>query len=209
MYPRGVIVVLILAVGVLVWVPKGVFSRFTNLTESETSQHEPRVRLYSAAIKHFPEYGLAGVGISHFWGEWGRRTEFARASRIVTGAHNCFVQVTIYWGLAGLLAFLMLVWQTYRCLPKRCGVDPLSLCLLGIAIQAFVLWLFSHHFEAKEFSLALSLLASSSKMTPGGHFSAGRAGIATKKRYAFGILRQGFQRRPLPDAMPTRHDTRR
>ena len=209
MYPRGVIVVLILAVGVLVWVPKGVFSRFTNLTESETSQHEPRVRLYSAAIKHFPEYGLAGVGISHFWGEWGRRTEFARASGIVTGAHNCFVQVTIYWGLAGLLAFLMLVWQTYRCLPKRCGVDPLSLCLLGIAIQAFVLWLFSHNLEAKEFSLALSLLASSSKMTPGGHFSAGRAGIATKKRYAFGILRQGFQRRPLPDAMPTRHHTRR
>jgi hypothetical protein len=40
-------------------------------------------------------------------------------------------------------------------------------------------------------------------------FSAGRAGIATKKRYAFGFLRQGFQRRPMPDAMPTRHHTRR
>src|SRR4029453_5583596 len=42
----------------------------------------------------------------------------------------------------------------------------------------------------------------------GGHLSAGRAGIATKKRYAFGFLRQGFQRRPLPDAMPTRNHTR-
>src|SRR5215475_14292624 len=43
----------------------------------------------------------------------------------------------------------------------------------------------------------------------GGHLSAGRAGIATKKRYAFGFLRQGFQRRLMPDAMPTRHHTRR
>ena len=43
----------------------------------------------------------------------------------------------------------------------------------------------------------------------GGHLSAGRAGIATEKRYAFGFLRQGFQRRPMPNAMPTRHHTRR
>jgi hypothetical protein len=43
----------------------------------------------------------------------------------------------------------------------------------------------------------------------GGHFSAGRAGIAAKKRYALGFLRQGFQRRPMPDAMPTRYHTRR
>ena len=38
---------------------------------------------------------------------------------------------------------------------------------------------------------------------------AGRAGIATKIRYAFGIPRQGFQRRPIPDAMPSRQHTPR
>jgi TfdA family taurine catabolism dioxygenase TauD len=43
----------------------------------------------------------------------------------------------------------------------------------------------------------------------GAGFSAGRAGIATKIRYALGFLRQGFQRRPLPDAMPARQHTRR
>ena len=43
---------------------------------------------------------------------------------------------------------------------------------------------------------------------PGADFSRGRAGIAAKTRYAFGILSQGFQRRPLPDAMPSRQHTR-
>ena len=58
--------------------------------------------------------------------------------------------------------------------------------------------------------IALSeVLLSRDEYGPGGHFSAGRAGIATKKRYAFGFLRQGVQRRPMPDAMPTRHHTRR
>ena len=38
-------------------------------------------------------------------------------------------------------------------------------------------------------------------------FSAGRAGIATKMRYALGIPRQGFQRRHISDAMPQRQHT--
>ena len=39
------------------------------------------------------------------------------------------------------------------------------------------------------------------KAAAGARFSWGRAGIATKMRYAFGLPRQGFQRRPMPDAM--------
>ena len=42
----------------------------------------------------------------------------------------------------------------------------------------------------------------------GRRFQLGRAGIAAKMRYAFGIPRQGFQRRPIPDAMPQRQHTR-
>jgi len=41
----------------------------------------------------------------------------------------------------------------------------------------------------------------------GAGFSRGRAGIATKMRYAFGIPRQGCQRRRIPDAMPQRQHT--
>ena len=43
----------------------------------------------------------------------------------------------------------------------------------------------------------------------GADFCSGRAGIATNMRYTFGLPRQGFQRRPMPDAMPTRQHTRR
>ena len=43
----------------------------------------------------------------------------------------------------------------------------------------------------------------------GARFSWGRAGIATKMRYAFGTPHQGFQRRPIPDAMPQQQHTRR
>jgi hypothetical protein len=41
----------------------------------------------------------------------------------------------------------------------------------------------------------------------GGDFSWGRAGIAAKTRYTFGIPSQGFQRRPSLDAMPERQHT--
>jgi hypothetical protein len=48
---------------------------------------------------------------------------------------------------------------------------------------------------------------SSSRRGMGVGFSAGRTSIATKIRYAFGIPRQGFQRRRIPDAMPQRQHT--
>ena len=41
----------------------------------------------------------------------------------------------------------------------------------------------------------------------GAGLSRGRAGIATKMRYACGIPRQGFHRRRIPDAMPQRQHT--
>ena len=76
----------------------------------------------------------------------------------VTGSHNWYAQVTIYWGLAGLLALLVLVWQTYRYLPNRCGEDPLRLCLLGLAVSTLLESLVVHVLYAKEFSLALGLV---------------------------------------------------
>jgi hypothetical protein len=42
---------------------------------------------------------------------------------------------------------------------------------------------------------------------PHSHHIRGRAGIATKMRYAFGMPHQGFHRRRLPNAMPQRQHT--
>ena len=69
-----------------------------------------------------------------------------------------YAQVTLYWGLLGLLAFLALIWQAYRCLPRRYRADPLGLCLLGLAIVLMVKSFFSHNLERKELSIVLGLL---------------------------------------------------
>jgi O-antigen ligase len=117
------------------WVPEAVFPRMT----FSLDRHEARADLYTAAINHFSEYVLVGVGNGNFYGSWGMSSEFyLRGHHVVVPAHNSFVQVTLYWGLVGFLALLMVIWQAYRCVPKRCGMDSLSLCLLGIAIGGFL-----------------------------------------------------------------------
>ena len=45
------------------------------------------------------------------------------------------------------------------------------------------------------------------KLPEGRRFQCGEGSIATEMRYAFGIPRQGFQRRRIPDAMPQRQHT--
>jgi hypothetical protein len=130
---RAIVIALVLGACVFMWVPEAVFPRMS----FSLDRNEARADLYRAAIDHFSEYVLVGVGNGNFYGNWGMSSEFWLPGRVVP-AHNAFVQVTIYWGLLGFLAFLMLVWQAYRCVPKRCGMDSLSLCLLGIAIGGFL-----------------------------------------------------------------------
>ena len=62
--------------------------------------------------------------------------------------------------------------------------------------------------KPNDFIASAAVRKEDGKLHSGADFSWGRAGIATKMRYAFGFPRQGFQRRPIPDAMPTRQHTR-
>ena len=147
----------VIGAALVIWVPDVVWLRFAFPTETNRGHQEPRARVYTAAVEHFPEYAMTGVGASNFWGAWGRLSQYSWGPS-VKGAHNVFIQITIYWGLAGLLALIALVWQAYRCLPRHCGSDPLSLQLLGISVVALVSMLSMHNFEAKGFSLVLGLL---------------------------------------------------
>jgi hypothetical protein len=132
---RAIVIALVLGACVLMWVPEAVFQRMS----FSLDRNEARADLYRAAIDHFSEYVLVGVGNGNFYGDWGISSEFAiHGKGVIYPAHNAFVQVTLYWGLVGFFAFLMLVWQAYRCVPKRCGMDSLSLCLLGIAIAGLL-----------------------------------------------------------------------
>jgi hypothetical protein len=161
MQVRVVVAAAILAVSILVFVPEAVFSRLTISTEKDhfSGKHvDSRTETYTAVIEHLPEYVLIGVGMNYY-NDRSRRTGLNDASRSLSETHNWYAQVTVYWGLPGLLALLVFVWQAYRCLPKRHGAEPLSLCLLGVAVSVMVWTFFVHNLESKEFSIALGLLA--------------------------------------------------
>jgi O-antigen ligase len=154
------IIVLMLGLGacLLLWVPQAVFSRFTIPATSSDGATDARTKVYQAAWVHLPEYWLMGVGAGNFWeGPWGKHSEYV-ARRGVQGAHNCFIQVAIYWGLPGLLSLLSVVYFAYKCLPKECGNDPLSLAVLGVAVALFGVMFVMHSLEFKGFSLGLGIL---------------------------------------------------
>ena len=162
--PKAILLFGIFGIVVLVLVPDSAFQRFDFTTEKVKGEYvEGRARIYSATFNHLPEYILTGVGIKDFWGEWGRHSGFAKGDGIsVSGAHNCYMQITIYWGLAGLGALLAMMWQAYRSFPKPTVRDPLRLCLVGFTVAVLVWSLAVHTFYGKEFSIAIGLIVACS-----------------------------------------------
>jgi len=154
------IIVLMLGLGVcmLLWVPQAVLSRLTVPAPSPDGTTDARVKTYQAAWDHLPEYGLTGVGAGNFWeGPWGKHSTYFQRHGVL-GAHNCFIQVAIYWGLPGLLSLISVVYCAYKCLPKECGNDPLRLAVLGVVVTLFGLMFVMHNLAFKGFSLGLGIL---------------------------------------------------
>jgi len=159
---KVILIAAVLAVGVLISVPGAVFSRFTLTPETAPGKMDSRTRIYKAAIDHLPEYVLAGVGAGNFWVSWGMQTDYytpsARGRGGVSGAHNAFIQVTEYWGLAALLVFVLVVYLTYRSLPRGGGKDVLALCLYGTAICLLLHLMVSHGLATKAYALGIGLM---------------------------------------------------
>ena len=154
----------IIAICLLVYVPDAIFKRFTfSMEGSHTGRRvEGRTRLMRAVIKHLPDHYLTGLGINQYHGNWGRQTGF-RYKDEVLGTHNTFSQVLFYWGLPGLFALLVVLWQAYQYLPPPRRTDPVYLCLIGISLSVLLESLVSHTFYGKEFSIALGLLVACSQ----------------------------------------------
>ena len=130
---------------VAMWIPDAVWSRMEfSTTANSRGNLEGRAEVYTTVIKHFPEYALTGVGAGNFWKKGFRGLD--------VGAHNVYFQVTLYWGLAGLIALLVLIWQAYRCLPRNCANNVFALCLLGISISLVMYSLVTHVLYSKQFS---------------------------------------------------------
>ncbi len=155
-YGKLIFIISVSAVIISAWVPDVVWSRMSFTTQAQEGQMESRARVYTAAVAHIPDYIWSGVGSGNFWISWGRRSRFFH--RGVSGAHNVFFQVAIYWGLPALAALIAVVWQAYRCLPGHSAEDPLALCLVGIGVSLIIWAQVSHNFYAKEFATGLGLL---------------------------------------------------
>ncbi len=155
---KGFVIAAILGGAVLMLVPQAVWSRMSFTFEQHDGKTEGRALVYGAALDRLPEYVLTGIGAGNFWSHWGRRTELASASGRVSGTHNCFLQVTMYWGIVGLITLLAIFWQASHCLPRNANREPAALALVGISVSILLFSMVSHNIYAKEFTLALGLL---------------------------------------------------
>lgn len=159
---KALIVMSILGLCVYAVVPDAVWSRMAYSTETREGKMEARARLYTTALNRLPEYIVSGVGSGNYHKAWGGQKGFAKGG-VVYGAHNSFLQITIFWGSLGLSMFLWIFWCVYRSIPLRSGRDELSLGLLGI-IASLGLWLFVMHiFHAKQYAFGLGLLVGASQ----------------------------------------------
>lgn len=155
---KAILIAVLLGGAVLMWVPQSVWSRMSFTFEENEGKVEGRARVYGTAIDHLPEYVLTGVGAGNFWSAWGMKTALSTGGR-VTGSHNCFLQVTLYWGILGLMGLLLIVWQAYRCIPRYSNRHAAALSLIGVAVSLGLYSMVIHSVYAKEFSLGLGLLA--------------------------------------------------
>jgi O-Antigen ligase len=155
---KPLLIAVLVGGAVLMWVPQSVWSRMSFSFEEREGKVEGRARVYGTAIDHLPEYVLTGIGAGNFWSAWGLKTELNTGGR-VTGSHNCFIQVTLYWGILGLLALVLIFWQAYRCIPRYSNRDAAALSLVGVAVSLGLYSMVIHSVYAKEFSLGLGLLA--------------------------------------------------
>jgi hypothetical protein len=159
--PKIVITAGILIVSILVWVPDAVFTRFRISETDSGAQTEGRTRVYAAIIEHLPEYIVMGLGRKDFYGEWGQQTGFYKNDH-VSGTHNSFAQVTVYWGLPGLLTLLWFVKNVYKHSPKWFRDDSLRLCVFGVTVAVLLRSLVVHTLYGKEFAIVFGLLTGSS-----------------------------------------------
>lgn len=157
---KTMLAVALLGIVFLAMVPQSVWSRMTFSFEAHEGKVEGRALVYGAALDHLPEYVLTGVGVGNFWSAWGRSTEFGDGKGRVSGSHNSFLQVTLYWGIGGLLTYVLIFYNAYLCLPRHSHREAASLCLVGLSVSLLLFSFTNHNLYGKEYCLGLGLLAS-------------------------------------------------
>lgn len=160
---RIIALMIVLGMAVMIGTPDVVLNRMSFSTEKTSSgKIEARARVYSAALETIGEYPLVGVGAGNYWGPWGVKSKFMYIKKhVLLGPHSGFFAIAIYWGCGALVGLLLVVYQAYRCIPRKCGRDPRSLCLLGLSISLLFALMTAHSLSAKSYSLGLGILVAS------------------------------------------------
>ena len=158
---RGVLLVGLTLLVVLL-VPDVVWERMTFTLDPEGEAAGARTRVYAAALHYIPEHIWLGVGSGNFWGEWGLQSQFAslRAQDYsVSGSHNSLAQITLLYGLPGLVLFLLVIWRLYRHIPDRSSRWPFErLLIVGLGVSALVHLQVTHGYYNKSFSVVIGLI---------------------------------------------------
>lgn len=148
----------VLGVGVYMLVPNAVWSRMVYSNQvNDDGRMESRARLYTNAVIRLPEYIVAGVGAGNYYGDWGTTHGFNGRDHVM-GAHNTFIQIALYWGLFGLLAYLLILWCAYRAIPLQCRRDELAVALVGLLVSLGILLLQTHTYYDKSYALGVGML---------------------------------------------------
>lgn len=149
------------AVLLFLWlaVPRVIFDRFQfSLDYDVQGQQESRVHVYGTLIRTLPSYILRGVGSGNYWTVWAYEQGLSYEG-VATGAHNTFLQVTAFWGLAGLLswsALLLVAWRSLvRATRRQLRYVPLKALVVTIALSLMV----GHDIADKQLSVAFGTIA--------------------------------------------------
>jgi len=158
MFLRLALVVIATILVVALAVPSVVFERFTfSLDYDATGRRESRAMVYSTVIREIPDYIALGVGEGNFWNVWAIEHGLEAQGETI-GAHNCPLQILLYWGMPGLLCWLALLFVAWRTLRNSSRHNLHRVALKAFCLSVFMSSLASHDLSDKEFSMALGMI---------------------------------------------------
>jgi hypothetical protein len=154
-----VVLVALLSLAFVVWAPDIVTARLGYSTEQVLGQPvDARARLNQLIRENVGDYFWDGVGAGNYHTDYAFTHGFSAQGKVI-GTHNVFTQVTVFWGITGLAALVVLTLSVYRSIPKRPGADALKLTMRAIAVALLINMFATHSLEGKEFAFGLGLFA--------------------------------------------------
>ncbi len=152
------LIFLFVAVPDVVWVRLGSILRFAELQETDS-----RTKVYTAVLNNIDQYALTGIGAGNYWHGWAVAAGITNrfTTDVAMAAHNAFFQLWIYWGLPGLISFLLLIYLFWTALDRNISGDRRKSCLYIFMAMIPMIFLFYHSFYHKSFSIGLGMLLGS------------------------------------------------